>query len=622
MNFNNNLKNNFFDNSLLGKFNICKFNEIINSKILLKNIDLSSFMYSNYNCDKDIFYNLIKILIVFSKEILKDIINKTESNIILYIDYNNNKDDISKGQISYLLEKIINFIYEHSKEFKFINDKTFIITSPKFFLKNDEYLKCIQSIQNNYLDELKYNIDLVIDFNDIKISNYYTNIPCILEDIKVKKYFLQSNLTNEIYKNTALGGSFDHMHLGHNIFLTKACLVTEQKLRIGITSDDMISKKSNKLLLSSYDIRKKKVINFLETMLFKKDIEIYEINSTEGGSADKYIEALILTKETLKGGEIVNKHREKNGLKPLIFCYADIIGKFETIDKKIDRNTINPSDKESLLNTNNKSICDKDNKILRNENIDFNYKISSSNIRENLLLYTTIDVLDNIYNILQNCLKQIDKDIPDTAIHTIYSELRDLYSQSWRRYHNLNHVNDFLNKFYYCLRSKDLKDNLDEISTNLAILYHDVIYTPSRNDNEERSIKYFLELSNYLELNNYNKTKILNIEKVTKLIDATKYHFDKNFICKDFNTNIFMDIDVSSMATEEYEINGENIMYEYSHHLDIKDLYNSRIRFLEYTLDKNVFKTPVFDHLEKKAKENNKIIIEKCKQNLNYIINK
>lgn len=63
-----------------------------------------------------------------------------------------------------------------------------------------------------------------------------------------------------------------------------------------------------------------------------------------------------------------------------------------------------------------------------------------------------------------------------------FSILRDLYMQSWRKYHNLNHICHLLNLFDKYHSSFDTSSITN---IQLTIWFHDVIYVPSRSDNED-----------------------------------------------------------------------------------------------------------------------------------------
>lgn len=113
-------------------------------------------------------------------------------------------------------------------------------------------------------------------------------------------------------------------------------------------------------------------------------------------------------------------------------------------------------------------------------------KISSTKIRKGikedaLYMKQSFDIWKNMTNKLQ---------INNTDSFYWFSLLRDLYSQFWRKYHTLNHIYDFIKTFE--VLEFQLEDSLNFY---LAIWFHDVIYVPSRTDNEE--VNYRLPLKNH-----------------------------------------------------------------------------------------------------------------------------
>lgn len=89
-------------------------------------------------------------------------------------------------------------------------------------------------------------------------------------------------------------------------------------------------------------------------------------------------------------------------------------------------------------------------------------------------------------------------------------DILERYNESHRYYHTIDHI---INMIYY---TKKLDS---DINLFLAIVFHDIIYDPKRNDNEERSVEYF-------------KKEMIG----SKFYDEESVHFNTNFdadlICK------------------------------------------------------------------------------------------
>lgn len=128
------------------------------------------------------------------------------------------------------------------------------------------------------------------------------------------------------YNMTCLGGTFDHMHLGHRMLLSQACLYTRSKILIGITSEALLSKKAYAEYLEPYETRKASAVDFLKMLNPHLEVEVFEL-SDPVGVADKYedLEAVILTREVEKGGQMINDARAKVNMKPLDMVFVDMI---------------------------------------------------------------------------------------------------------------------------------------------------------------------------------------------------------------------------------------------------------------------------------------------------------
>ena len=62
----------------------------------------------------------------------------------------------------------------------------------------------------------------------------------------------------------------------------------------------------------------------------------------------------------------------------------------------------------------------------------------------------------------------------------------DRWCESHRHYHNMNHLNDLISQINEDYADSKLNESEREKLT-LTALFHDLVYEPDRNDNEERS---------------------------------------------------------------------------------------------------------------------------------------
>lgn len=109
------------------------------------------------------------------------------------------------------------------------------------------------------------------------------------------------------YEKSALGGSFDHLHNGHRVFLTYSCLCSKS-IHIGITSDNMISKKDGPEIIQPFSQRKSAILEFYEDLGCKSQVSIEEINDVCGKSGTSTeLQNLIITEETKAGAGKVNE---------------------------------------------------------------------------------------------------------------------------------------------------------------------------------------------------------------------------------------------------------------------------------------------------------------------------
>lgn len=188
----------------------------------------------------------------------------------------------------------------------------------------------------------------------------------------------------------------------------------------------------------------------------------------------------------------------------------------------------------------------------------------------------------------------------DILAQTLWNEIETKYTSKSRYYHNLTHLYNML------LHAEDYKAEINNLNTfKFAVWYHDIIYKPSRKDNEEKSALFAEKRLKSIHFNE-KQTKI-----VQKLIISTKKH---ELILKENNDNSYLlDLDLSILGTEwiTYELYIKNIRKEYKIYPSI--LYNpGRKKVLSHFLKREtLYFTEVFKNkYENQARENLKKEIE------------
>ncbi|EON62620.1 hypothetical protein W97_01844 [Coniosporium apollinis CBS 100218] len=173
--------------------------------------------------------------------------------------------------------------------------------------------------------------------------------------------------------DVAVGGTFDHLHIGHKLLLTMTAFAVEapqsaaasdpprqRTVTIGITGDELLKNKKYAEYLESWDDRQKAVYKFLLSILDfstpgSSKIKIEEKNEPgPNGHAieisltcgltikcveiwdpfgptitDENISALVISAETRSGGKAVNEKRAEKGWAELEVLEVDVLDPVE-----------------------------------------------------------------------------------------------------------------------------------------------------------------------------------------------------------------------------------------------------------------------------------------------------
>ena len=115
------------------------------------------------------------------------------------------------------------------------------------------------------------------------------------------------------FKLVALGGTFDIIHKGHIALLDKAFSISSKTI-IGLTSDEFALKKG-KQVVHSYSQRFESLKTYIEKKFPNSKFQISKLDNDFGPAVTEgAVEALVVSEETSKQGEILNNIRRQKNL--------------------------------------------------------------------------------------------------------------------------------------------------------------------------------------------------------------------------------------------------------------------------------------------------------------------
>ena len=119
-----------------------------------------------------------------------------------------------------------------------------------------------------------------------------------------------------MFNITALGGTFDIIHVGHIELIQKAVSISD-KIIIGLTSDAFISKNGKKII-NNFEQRSENLEKIIHEKFPDCSFEIAKLDDDFGPAVIQGdVDALVVSEETSKKGDILNALRKERKLGPV-----------------------------------------------------------------------------------------------------------------------------------------------------------------------------------------------------------------------------------------------------------------------------------------------------------------
>ncbi len=184
-------------------------------------------------------------------------------------------------------------------------------------------------------------------------------------------------------------------------------------------------------------------------------------------------------------------------------------------------------------------------------------------------------------------------------IDQIYEDAMWFYREDTtikRFYHTDMHIRNMLDGWDRIVQKHKVHLNIAFVSS-IAIIYHDIVYDPTRKDNERKS-------ADFMRSELYGRLKADDLDFADEIIMQTT-HTDDN--CTVWEHNIIRDLDLRGLGGSfpEYRRNTWQIFQEYSPFVPMEQFLEGRKQFLSYMLGKNkIYRTDEFAALESPARKN------------------
>ena len=146
-------------------------------------------------------------------------------------------------------------------------------------------------------------------------------------------------------------------------------------------------------------------------------------------------------------------------------------------------------------------------------------------------------------------------------VSILWQDIAMRYNEPQRAYHSLQHIQQLFGQY------DQVKGNLHEPHIiALAIYYHDVIYEPTRSDNELKSAEYAVEsLTGYLNAEQCQHIYALIMMTASHQVDKWSNETKEREKYSDAAYLLDMDLSILGSSWSEYEHYAHAVRQEYAH---------------------------------------------------------
>ena len=131
------------------------------------------------------------------------------------------------------------------------------------------------------------------------------------------------------FPDVAVGGTFDRLHAGHRLLLAATALAAQRHVFAGVTSDALLANKARRELLQAYEERAAAAERYclrVRPGLSVRTGALRDPKEPTQAELDPEMQALVVSRETVRGGEAINEGRRARGFAPLELVVVGLVG--------------------------------------------------------------------------------------------------------------------------------------------------------------------------------------------------------------------------------------------------------------------------------------------------------